>query len=225
MRKIMVFAPHPDDDVIGCGGSIAKHTSQGHEVITVFMTSGEAGSLCCSCSELAALRENEARQASEVLGVKATIFLGNPDGFLEYGRDNLMRIMILLRSEKPDMVYLPHALDGNEDHRVTHKLVLDACRRAAGPWFQECPGGPWEVKTILAYEVWTPLHELSYIEDITIYMEQKLEALRLHSSQLADIRYDEAIEGLNHYRGILSAKGQYCECFQLLKAESGSLNA
>ncbi|MGE5389625.1 MAG: PIG-L deacetylase family protein [Deltaproteobacteria bacterium] len=217
MRRIMVFAPHPDDDVLGCGGSIAKYAKQGHEVITVFMTSGEAGSLTCSCSELAVLRENEARQASEVLGVKETIFLGNPDGFLEYGRDNLVRIMDLLRSEKPHMVFLPHGLDGNEDHRVTHKLVLDACRRASGPWFQECPGTPWEVKTILAYEVWTPLQEVSYIEDITPHMEQKLAALRLHASQLEDIRYDEAIRGLNNYRGIMSGKGQFCECFQVLK--------
>lgn len=217
MIRIMVFSPHPDDDVLGCGGSIAKYTGQGHEVITVYMTSGEAGSLTCPTAELATRREDEARQASAVLGVKDTVFLKNPDGFLEYGRDNLVKIMSLLRAEKPDLVYLPHALDGNEDHRVTNKLVLDACRRAAGPWFQECPGHPWEVKTILAYEVWTPLHEVSYIEDITISMEQKLQALRLHASQLADIRYDEAIDGLNRYRGIMSGKGQYCECFQVLK--------
>ncbi|MGE5398546.1 MAG: PIG-L deacetylase family protein, partial [Chitinophagales bacterium] len=53
MKRIMVFAPHPDDDILGCGGSIAKHTSLNHEVITVFMTSGESGSLTCSREELA----------------------------------------------------------------------------------------------------------------------------------------------------------------------------
>jgi len=219
MKRIMVFAPHPDDDVLGCGGSIAKLTGQGHEVITVFMTSGEAGSLTCSGDEMATLRESEASQASLLLGVSETIFLGNPDGYLEFNRDNLVKIMTLLRSKKPDIIYLPHHLDGNEDHRVTHKLVLDSCRRASGPWFQECPGMPWEVKTILAYEIWTPLQEVSYIEDITPYMEQKLEALRLHASQLKDIHYDDAIQGLNRYRGIMSGKGQYCEYFQVLKAE------
>lgn len=217
MKRIMVFAPHPDDDILGCGGSIAGYAGQGHEVITVYMTSGEAGSLTSSSNELGARRENEACQASLLLGVKETIFFRNPDGFLEYNRENIVRIISLLREKKPDTVYLPHQLDGNEDHRVTCKLVLDACRRACGPWFQECPGIPWEVKTILAYEVWTPLQEVSYIEDISSRMEQKLKALRLHISQLEDIQYDEAIQGLNRYRGIMSGKGQYCECFQVLK--------
>jgi len=219
MNRIMVFAPHPDDDILGCGGSIAKHAAQGHQVITVFMTSGEAGSLSYSRDELGRLRENEARQAAALLGVKDTVFLGNPDGFLEFNRDNLISIMTLLRSQKPDAVYLPHHLDGNEDHRVTNKLVLDACRRAGGPWFPECPGDPWGVKTILAYEIWTPLQEVSYIEDITPYMELKLDALRLHASQLKDIQYDEAISGLNRYRGIMSGQGRYGECFQVIKAE------
>lgn len=219
MKKIMVFAPHPDDDILGCGGSIAKYALQGHKIITVYMTSGEAGSLTSSSDELAIRRENEARQASLLLGVKETIFLHNPDGFLEYGRENLVKIISLLREHKPDTIYLPHRLDGNEDHRVTCKLVLDACRRSSGPWFQECPGMPWEVKTILAYEVWTPLQQVSYIEDISSCMEQKISALRLHTSQLQDIQYDEAIRGLNNYRGIMSGKGQYCECFQVLKIE------
>lgn len=217
MKRIMVFAPHPDDDILGCGGSIAKHARQGHEIITVYMTSGESGSLTYSHDELAALRENEARQASLLLKVNETIFLRNPDGYLEYNRDNLVKIVSLLRANKPDIVYLPHRLDGNEDHRVTGKLVLDACRRSSGPWFQECHGRPWGIKTILAYEIWTPLHDVSYIEDITPYMEQKLDALRLHASQLKDIQYDEAIRGLNLYRGIMSGKGRYCECFQVIK--------
>lgn len=111
MKRIMVFAPHPDDDILGCGGSIAKHARQGHEIITVYMTSGEAGSLTYSRDELAALRENEARQASLLLKVNETIFLRNPDGYLEYNRDNLVKIVSLLRANKPDLVYLPHRLE------------------------------------------------------------------------------------------------------------------
>ncbi|HEX3012246.1 MAG TPA: PIG-L deacetylase family protein [Syntrophomonadaceae bacterium] len=218
MNKVMVFAPHPDDDILGCGGSIAKYVRQGCEFITVYMTSGEAGSLTSPCNELAIQRENEARQASSFLGVKETVFLRNPDGFLEYSRNNLINIINLIRKTKPDTIYVPHHLDGNEDHRITCKLVLDACRRASGPWFQECRNVPWEVETVLAYEIWTPLQEVSWQEDITEYMDQKIDALHMHQSQLKDIRYDEAIKGLNHYRGIMSGKGKYCECFQILKA-------
>jgi len=219
MKKIMVFAPHPDDDILGCGGSLAKHAQHGHEIITVYMTSGEAGSLTFSCDELAQLREDEARRAAQLLKVKETIFLCNPDGYLAYNRDNLVKIVGLLRTNQPDLIYLPHQLDGNEDHRVTYKLVLEACRRSSGPWFQECGGIPWEVKTLLAYEIWTPLQVVPYAEDITPYIAQKLKALRLHASQLKDIQYDEAIGALNRYRGIMCGKGQYCECFQVIKAD------
>ena len=219
MKKIMIFAPHPDDDILGCGGSIARHTAKGNQATTVFMTSGESGSLSIPCDELASIREDEARQASALLKVDETVFLRNPDGYLEFKRDNLVKLITLIRSKKPDTVYLPHINDANEDHRITNKLVLEACRRSAGPWFRECPGDPWDVRTILAYEVWTPIQEVSYFEDITAYIGEKLDALRLHASQLKEIRYDDAVLALNQYRGIMSGKGRYCECFQIIKAE------
>ncbi len=120
---------------MGCGGSIAKYSQQGHTTITVYVTSGEAGSHTYSRDELATKRENEDRQASFLLKVNETIFLKNLDGYLAYNRDNLVKIVSLLRAKKTDIIYLPHCLDGNEDHRITHKLVLDACRRSRSPWF------------------------------------------------------------------------------------------
>lgn len=213
----MVFSPHPDDDLLGCGGSMAKHIHNGHEVYVVYMTSGDAGSLQYSKDQLTLIREKEARQAALLLGIKETIFLRNPDGYLEYNRENLVRLINLLRLKKPDLVYLPHQRDGHEDHRATSKLALEACRRAGGPWFQECQGEPWKIQTILGYEVWTPLAEVSWAEDITPYMDQKIEALRLHASQIGPIQYDEAIRSFNRYRGIMTGQGQFCECFQVLK--------
>jgi LmbE family N-acetylglucosaminyl deacetylase len=69
---------------------------------------------------------------------------------------------------------------------------------------------------LLAYEVWTPLQQYSLVVDITPYLDRKLAALNLHQSQLANFRYDQAISGLNRYRGIMTGKGNYCECFQIL---------
>jgi LmbE family N-acetylglucosaminyl deacetylase len=103
------------------------------------------------------------------------------------------------------------------DHHFTWQLVIEACTKAAGPWFQDCPTPPWSTSNILAYEVWTPLQQPSYIEDITSFMNDKLTALRCHQSQLEMIQYDEAVEGLNRYRGVMSGQGQYCEAFQVIK--------
>ena len=214
--KILIFAPHPDDDLIGCGGSIAKHVKNGDEVVVVFVTSGESGSLKYSKKELGKIREKEAKEAVKILGVKDAVFLRFPDGFVEYNKSNLVTLINLIRKQKPNMVYIPHKNDAHKDHMKTHELVTEAMNKAAGPWFQECKGKSWSVDTVLCYEVWTPLGEISYAEDITEFMELKIKSLEQHKSQMQDISYDEAVKGLNRYRGIMTGKGKYCECFHVL---------
>jgi LmbE family N-acetylglucosaminyl deacetylase len=215
---IMVFAPHPDDDIIGCGGSIAQHVQQGRSVRVVYLTSGDAGSLTCPKPELARLRRNEAVKAATVLGLCEAdlIFLNNPDGYLPYSAENLVLLINLIRQLRPNLVYLPHDQEQSRDHRVTHELVLEACRRAGGPWFQECCGEPWSPESLLGYEVWNPLPTVAYSEDITDFIDLKLQALQQHQTQLEAVDYAEAIKGLNRYRGIMTGKGNYCECFQVL---------
>ena len=217
MMKIIIFAPHPDDDLIGCGGSIVKHIKQGNEVTIVYMTSGDAGSLKYTKVELAEIREKEAKNATKILGVTNLVFLKNPDGYLEYNKENLTKIVGLIRENKPNIVYIPHKFDAHKDHMKTNELVVEAIGRASGPWFQECKGKPWSVETVLCYEVWTPLQEISYVEDITEFIDLKINALERHKSQIQDIQYNEAVRGLNRYRGIMTGKGKYCECFRVLK--------
>lgn len=218
INRIMVFAPHPDDDVLGCGGSILKHRKKGRQVKVVYLTSGEAGSPAFYSNGLNTVREEEAAQALHLLEVADPVFLGLPDGGIEVDTPNLNAVVMLLRRERPDMVYLPHARDVHRDHLKTHELVLEACRRAAGPWHPQCGEHAWEVAWILAYEVWAPLGEVNMVEDITPFIDIKIAAMRRHKSQLEHIAYDEGIRGLNRFRGISSGRGEYCECFQILKA-------
>ncbi len=214
--KIMVFAPHPDDEVIGCGGTIAAHVQKGDEVTIVYLTSGEAGGLAVPSDELRDIREGETRQGAEILSVKDMIFLRFPDGYLDFSPECIRTLVRLIREQKPDVVYLPHAQEGPRDHRVTHELVLDAVRRAAGPWFQDCGGEPWPVKHVLAYEVWTPIGSPTYYNEVTSWIDLKTAALRCHASQVSTVAYDEAVKGLNRYRAILSGMGEYCEAFQVI---------
>lgn len=218
MDKVMVFAPHPDDDIIGCGGSIARHIRQGDQVAIIYLTSGEAGSLRCDASRLAALRENEARQAAHLLGVNELFFLRYPDGYLAYTQSGLDTMVDLVRRIRPNRVYLPHSQEAVPDHHTTYGLAIEGIRRAAGPWFQHGELTPWRVDTILGYEVWTPLTSIGHSQDISEYMNLKLDALRMHRTQIESISYDEAVEGLNRYRGVMTGLGTYCECFQLIRA-------
>lgn len=218
MERVMIFAPHPDDDIIACGGSIARHVQKGNRVSIVYLSSGEAGSLTYPPESLAKIREAEAQKAASKLGVTDLIFLRNPDGYIRFECEVLENIIRLIRNKKPNLVYLPHENESTRDHQQTFYLVMEACQRAAGPWFQNCGQETWSVNSILAYEVWTPLPIFTTTEDISDFISIKLAALREHQSQVSDIAYDEAVLGLNRYRGITSGTGKYVECFQLLKA-------
>ncbi len=192
------------------------HIESGDQITVVYMTSGDAGSHHIPKEQLGPIREEEAHSSCSLLGITDLVFLRNPDGYLAYDQKNLVAIINLIRDRKPELIYLPHLHDGHKDHRVTYELVAEAKGRAGGPWFQECQGDPWQVAMALAYEVWTPLQQFSRAVDITPYMEKKLAALNLHQSQLANFRLDQAIQGLNRYRGIMTGEGEYCECFQIL---------
>jgi len=214
--NVLVAAPHPDDDIIGCGGSMTRLSRAGHRVTIVYMTSGDAGGLTLEGEELARIREDEAKQAAGILGIDDLVFLRNPDGYLEPSRENMLKLVQIIRHRKPDLAYLPHAREDHSDHKATHDLCAEAIRRAGGPWFREAGKEPWSVSTTLCYEVWTPLSEISYVEDITLSMPLKIEAIRSHRSQLAFIPYDDMTMSLNRFRGITTGRGRYCECFQVL---------
>ncbi|MCR4401076.1 MAG: hypothetical protein NUV35_09485, partial [Syntrophomonadaceae bacterium] len=140
------------------------------------------------------------------------------DGGLQDDTALLTRLVALLRELRPHVVYLPHAGDEPRDHRATHALVSEAVRRAAGPWFAECGDQPWRVQTVLGYEVWTPLPRAGFVLDISAVMADKLEALRMHVSQVSGVAYHQAVAGLNRYRGGMTGRGEYCECFEVVLA-------
>jgi len=182
------------------------------------MTSGDAGSLDYTRKELARIREDEARKAAQAIGFRELTFLRNPDGYLKYDAENLKKLVELVRKKRPNIVYVHAESDAHQDHRTTYKLVNEAVVRAGGPFFQECRGEPWEVETVLAYEVWTPLSDFNYIEDVSEFIKEKVAALRKHESQVKIARYDEAAEGLARYRGAMTGRGKYCEVFKIVKA-------
>ncbi len=219
MKRVLVFAPHPDDDIIGCGGSIARRVAAGYQVSIVYMTSGEAGGLDIEKKNLLKTREEEARAAANILGVNDLVFLRLPDGYITYGQKELISLTSIIRSQRPDIVYLPHQSDLVPDHTKTFELVWEACRRAETRNFQDSAGDPWIIENILAYEVWQPLDKIGWVEDISRVMSLKMEALKEHVSQLKLMALDEAVQGLNRYRGVMTGKGEYCECFQVLKTK------
>lgn len=200
--KVLVVAPHPDDESIGCGGSLCLHAARGDTITVVFLTSGELGLEDLPPEEARRVREAEAAAAAEILGVAELRFLRQPDWFLV---DAIDAVASLLAREvelaAPSLIYRPHPGEWHPDHRAAHAISGRVGPIAAG-----------EIPT-RGYEVWTPLAEFDDVEDITPVMDRKLTAIRAHASQLARFRYDQGIDGLNRFRGALGAHVEYAEVF------------
>jgi N-acetylglucosamine malate deacetylase 1 len=204
--SVLVIAPHPDDESIGCGGAICLHRRRGEEVRVAFLTSGERGVEGLDPDAARALREGEAAEALDVLGVRGADFLRLPDlGLCDALERGASRLGELLAAHRPGLVYVPHAEEAHPDHQAALPLLRAALAKLPA-------GAP--LPEVRAYEVWTPMARYGWPEDITSVMAVKLRAVRCYRSQLRAFRYDRAVRGLNQYRGCLAARCRYAEVFQ-----------
>jgi LmbE family N-acetylglucosaminyl deacetylase len=138
--KVIVFAPHPDDETFGCGGTIAKKIAEGYEVLIVVMTDGRYAFLKMlnidtdpTPEELKEIRKEEAKRAAKILGVSEEnlIFLDFEDGKLQDNVDEAERKVIeILKIHRPVEVYFPYKSDVHPDHRATRRIVKDACAKS-----------------------------------------------------------------------------------------------
>jgi LmbE family N-acetylglucosaminyl deacetylase len=204
--SVLVIAPHPDDEAIGCGGAICLHRQRGDAVRVVFLTSGERGIDGLAPDAVRTIREAEARHAADVLDVEGVEFLRLPDlglgGAIEPGKRELGRI---LEQQAPDLIYLPHPDEAHPDHQAALPLVCAALA---------CLDGRPALPELGAYEVWSPMGRHDWVEDISGFMARKLRAIRCYRSQLRTFRYDQAVRGLNRHRGVLAAGSRYAEAFR-----------
>ena len=203
--NVLVIAPHPDDETLGCCGSLCRHAEHGDRIEVVFLTSGELGLKAIPREQAWQIRETEARQAAQILGLAQCHFLRGPDWMIQEQPGALAKgLRSILKQSVPELIYLPHPQEAHPDHTAAWPILRAALR-----------GGP-SPRTIRGYEVWTPLATYDQVEDITPWMKRKLQALRAHRSQLAELDYAAAITGLNRYRGELAARCRYAEVFQSL---------
>jgi LmbE family N-acetylglucosaminyl deacetylase len=207
-ERVLVIAPHPDDEAIGCGGAVCLHRRRGDPVHVVILTSGERYTKDAPAETNRCLRETEAEQAGRVLDVQGMEFLRLPDlGLSEIIDRAADRLRPILDTRAPDVLYLPHPDESHPDHAAVLPIVRVALAGlSSGSRLPELRG----------YEVWSPLTCYHWVEDVSAVMAQKLRAVRCYRSQLGLFRYDDAVRGLNRYRGILGGGCRYAEAFVAL---------
>lgn len=215
MSKILVIAPHPDDEVLGCGGTIAKYSHAGDEVYLCVVTKAYTPEWT---QEFIDNRPDEVRRANKILGINKTFFLDFPTAKIDTVPQAELNKAIQKVAEKvaPDIVYIPHQGDLMKDHRLIFESCLVATRPIKLP-----------VKRILACEIsseteWgqhiKPFFPNVYV-DITETIGAKIEAMRVYSSEIKQYPHPrslESIENLAKKRGA-EANMKFAEAFMLIR--------
>jgi LmbE family N-acetylglucosaminyl deacetylase len=205
--RVMSIHAHPDDQEFSAAGTLAKWARAGSEVISVTITSGDAGSNDSTKDEtykpeLAALRENEQLAANAILGVKESVFMHYPDGILQATLELRRDLTRLIRKFKPDVVisgdptvrFFGKGYMNHPDHRVAADVACDAVFPSAGtrlifPELLKEGCLPHNVKYVYLHGSDKPDTWVDISETIGL----KVNALKSHKSQLGDWDPDKAM--------------------------------
>lgn len=223
MKNVLVFAAHPDDELLGLGGTVRRLANEGVTVRAVIMAEGLTSRADsrekADLSELENL-QSDAKKAADIVGYKSMEFCGLPDNRMD-GMELLDVIKIVskyVEKYQPDTIFTHHHGDLNIDHRITCEAVLTACR----------PVGEYCVKRIYAFE--TPSSsewDFNYIEpfkpnvyfDVSDTLESKVKGMACYRSESTEYphpRSAEALRALGRYRGS-NVGFEMAEAFVLLR--------
>ena len=199
---VLVVAAHPDDEALGCGGTIARWASDGAKVHLAFLADGVGarGGVDDTVPGNLNDRRDAAYRAGEIMGAATVHFDDFPDNRLDSVPllDITQRVEALIERYQPDTVLTHHAGDLNIDHRRVHQAVMTACRPQ--------PGHP--VRTILCFEVPSSTEWQvpggaepfvpNWFEDITETLPQKLKALEAYGMEMREWPHTRSIKAVEH---------------------------
>ena len=218
--NVLVVAAHPDDEVLGCGGTIARHSDRGDQVDILFLADGVGARGGIEADTLARRRE-AACEAAEILGAREPQFRDFPDNRLDSIDllDIVQSVEAVLASRSYDIVYTHSEGDLNVDHQVVNRAVRTATR----------PTPTQSVRSVLAFEVpssseWTfsdlSAHQPNLAVSIADQMDRKITALQAYDAELREPPHPRSIEvirSLAQWRGA-SHGFEFAEAFTIIRA-------
>jgi len=208
-QKVLVLAPHPDDESIGCGGTIALYSSKGVDVHLAVISSGEniarefVGDI-----DVAEARCREMEAASRILGIKEVYSLGFPDGQLALHKEGIEeKLREIISDINPDIIFAPSPFDSHDDHRAVSEVAINFL--IGGCLFK-----------VAFYEVYGTVRFDTLI-DISSVISIKENAIKnYHYSLMRQPElYNESIKGLNRFRSFYARKLGYYEAFWLVSGK------
>jgi len=218
MKRILFVSPHPDDETLGCGGTILKHNAMGDEIYWLIMTniSVEAGYNGIRVRD----RQLEIELVAKEYGFKNVFKLDFPTTGLDIvGRSQLIgAVSDTISKIMPAVIYLPNRNDVHSDHNITFDTVISSAKSFRCPF----------IKKLLAYEVISetefssPFHNTfvpNNFSDISGYLDKKISIMKIYKNEMGDHPFPRSIENINAlatYRGSVAGV-KYAEAFMVLK--------
>lgn len=219
MKKVLVIAPHPDDETLGCGGTLLKHKNSGDNIYWMIVTTIRSENGCSE--EDVQKRQKEIHQVANMYGFEKIFTLDFPTTMLDTisYNDLIAKMSIVIQEVKPSIVYLPNRSDVHTDHQVTFRAAISCCKNFRAPF----------ISKILMYECLSEtefapaLRENAFIPNVFVdigeYFHRKLEIFKIYDSEVMKSPFPRSIEtvtSLAQYRGSRISK-KYAEAFMLLE--------
>jgi len=217
--KILVISPHPDDETLGCGGTILKHKDIGDKIYWLIITNIVVKNGWDK--DIVEKRQKEIETVAEMYGFEKTFKLDYPAAKLDIIpiQEIIESVSKVIFEVKPEVIYLPNRSDVHTDHQITFKTAYSCTKNFRYPF----------IKRILMYETLSEtefapaLPENTFIPnvfvDITKYFEKKLEIFKIYKSEVMEKPFPrslDSIKALTRYRG--SQMGvEYAEGFMLIR--------
>ncbi len=223
--NILAVGCHPDDLEIGCGGTLALYSGQGHNVFMCHVANGDMGHTLIIPEELAEIRAGEAEASGAILGAKKVFNVDIPDLFVNsHDEEQVRKLVEIVRAVRPDVIITHSPDDYMRDHVETSKLVFNASFSSSIPHYFT-RSRPWALIAPIYYM--DTLAGVGFLPeeytDITTTFQTKLEALSKHESQLKWMKEHDGIDFLDFvatvskFRGLQSGV-KYAEGFRLCKS-------
>jgi N-acetylglucosamine malate deacetylase 1 len=198
MSRILIIAPHADDEVLGCGATMVKFAGSGDEVFVIIATNAAKGAPELFSKESIATVRSEAEDAHRILGVKETIFMEFPapalNAFPSYKIS--LEFSKVFENYRPTHLFLPHPCDLHEDHNAIYRAALVSAR----------PQGFHKISNIYCYETlseteWSPnqgVHSFlpNHFIEVTDFFSKKIEAMKCFESQMKKFPHSRSFEGI-----------------------------
>ncbi len=213
-KKILMIAAHPDDEILGVGGTLIKHVKKGDEVYCLILGEGVTSR---GAGETETLHK-ECREAGKIVGFKEIFLSKLPDNKFDSVPllDIVKEIEKYLEKTKPDIVYTHQGGDVNIDHKLTYEAVMTACR----PCNTNCPKEIYSFETLSSTE-WQFNDKMQFVPNVYINIEEEIEdkikAMKAYKSEIRDYphpRSEKGIRILASFRGLQSGL-KHVESFRL----------